>query len=133
MTALSAQPFERIWVPDSLSVTVLRTDRSRAWLRAVGELDMTGARVLSEALSQQRELGRRYVRIDLSDIAFLDSAGMRALAVEHASFLLRRGTLIISGLSSRARRLLRLVGLDRELFLLEPFAEVTSRELSAVR
>jgi anti-anti-sigma factor len=133
VTAFSAPPFERIWVPDSLTVTVLRSEHTRAWLRAVGALDMTGTRVLCDVLAQQRELGRRYVRIDLSDIAFLDSAGMHALAVEHASFLRRRGTLIISGLSDRARRLLRIVGLDRELFLLEPFAEVTAGELAATR
>jgi anti-anti-sigma factor len=132
MTALSVPPFERIWGPDSLTVTVLRSDQTRASLRAVGDLDMTGADVLSAALAGQRELGRRFVRLDLTDVTFLDTAGVRALAGEHVAFLRTRGTLIIAGLTARARRLLEMVGLDRELLILEPFAEVPT-PLTVVR
>jgi anti-anti-sigma factor len=126
MTALHDPTVERGWASDTLSVTVLRSDNLRASLRAVGDLDALGAGVLSAALVEQRELGRRYVRLDLSDVWFLDSAGMRVLAAEHTAFLGRRGTLIITGLTARARQLLVLVGLDRELLLLDPFAPVTA-------
>lgn len=125
MTALHDPSAERSWAPDTLTVTVLRSDALRASLRAVGDLDAVGATILADALSQQRDLGRRYVRLDMSDIDFLDSAGMRVLAAEHGVFLRGRGTLIITGLTLRARRLLELVGLDRELLLLEPLASVT--------
>ena len=116
---------ERSWTPDTLTVTVLRSDALRASLRAVGDLDAVGAAILSDALGRQRDLGRRFVRLDMSDIVFLDTAGMRVLAAEHGAFLRGRGTMIVTGLTARARRLLQLVGLDRELLLLEPFAPVT--------
>lgn len=126
ITALHETTTDGGWASDALTVTVLRSDAVRASLRAVGDLDAVGADVLSAALTQQRELGRRYVRLDLSDLTFLDSAGMRILAAEHAAFLRRRGTLILSGLTPRARGLMALVGLDRELLLLEPFAPVST-------
>ena len=126
MASSTAPPAARTWTPEALTVTVLRSDTLRASLRAVGELDGVGALALSAALLEQRELGRRYVRLDLSDVGFLDSTGMRVLAAEHTAFLRRRGTLLITGLTARARRLLELVGLDRELLLLEPFAQVSA-------
>ena len=130
MTAVNEATAERSWAQDGLTLTVLRSDSLRSSLRAVGELDAVGAAVLSAALGEQRELGRRYIRLDMSDIAFLDSAGMRVLAAEHGAFLRRRGTLIITGLTGRARRVLELVGLDRELLLLDPFAPVSALQPS---
>ena len=126
MTDLNGPSNDRTWAPEVLTVTVLRSDALRASLRIVGELDAVGAVELSAALSEQRGLGRRYIRLDLSGVAFLDSTGMRVLSAEHTAFLRGRGTMIITGLTPRARRLLELVRLDRELLLLEPFAPVTA-------
>jgi anti-anti-sigma factor len=114
---------DRVWGIEPLTTTVVKCDELRASLRAVGDLDLCGARTLDAVVGEQIACGRRFLRLDLSEVSFLDSAGMRALHSMHQDLLARRGTLIISGATERARRLLAVVGLDRELFLVDSYVD----------
>jgi anti-anti-sigma factor len=50
-----------------------------ARVRAIGELDMEGVPALAAEIAQVRESGCRQLVIDLSDLTFLDSSGLRCL------------------------------------------------------
>jgi anti-anti-sigma factor len=96
-------------------LTTLRQDQTRALVRAVGEWDLAAADALAEELRAHETAGRRFVRLDVSAVTFLDCACLDVLVGAHARFLAARGTLVLSGMTPRILRLLRLTGLDRVL------------------
>ena len=116
-------PFERVWGSDALTITVVKRDERRASLRLVGDLDLCGAGILHAWLAAELRAGRRYLRLDLSELSFIDSCGIRVLHEMHRAALAERGTLLLVGATPRTMRLLALVGLDRELFLVDGFVE----------
>ena len=59
-------------------------ERDAASIRTVGELDLGTVPILAEHVAQLREAGCRHLTFDLSDLAFLDSSGLRFLLVCHA-------------------------------------------------
>lgn len=62
--------------PDSLRCDVSR-ERDRASVRTVGELDLATAPILSAQIADLRQAGCRHVIVDLSDLTFIDSTGLR--------------------------------------------------------
>lgn len=109
-----------------LVVSTLRQDTLWVTLRASGELDLDTSRVLADALASQLAGGRRYVRLDLSELAFCDCAGLDVLVQAHQRFLTARGTLRLTGVGPRIMRLVKLTGLDRTLFAVFVAAALTS-------
>jgi anti-sigma B factor antagonist len=89
----------------------------RGRLRLTGELDAQAAPLLVQTVRQLRDWGYRYLVLDLSGLSFLSAAGMHAL--QTADRLLRgaAGGLVVAHPTDRARRLLRLTGLDTILTL----------------
>ena len=120
--ALSGQ----CWSGFGLTLTVTKRDTLRANVRLAGDLDLASARLLSAALEHELDSGRRYLRLDLSGLAFLDTAGVQALVEAHWLFLQRRGTLILLGLRPTARRLIGLTGSDQTLLIAADHAVVTA-------
>jgi anti-anti-sigma factor len=98
------------WSGFGLTLTVSKSDARRANVRLVGDLDLASAKLLTAALEHEVDLGRRYLRLDLSGLGFLDTAGLQALLDAHWMLLGRRGTLILLGLTRHARRLMDLTG-----------------------
>lgn len=86
-----------------------------SWLRVAGELDLATVGRLAAVLEQQYQAGRCFARLDLSEVSFLDCAGLGVLVHAHHRFL-AHGTLILTGVSPRIQRLLELTGLDQVLF-----------------
>ena len=117
MTHLSEALSGQCWEGFGLTLTVTKSDDLRANVRLAGDLDLASARLLIAALEHELDCGRRYLRLDLSGLSFLDSAGVAALVDVHWAFLERRGTVIIIGIRPRARRLLSLTGTDRVLLV----------------
>lgn len=89
----------------------------RANVRLVGDLDLASSKLLTAALEHELASGRRFVRLDLSGLGFLDSAGLRALLDAHWMFLSKRGTLILLGLNRHARRLAAITHTDEVLLI----------------
>ena len=52
-------------------------------LSVTGELDMNTVDVLSERVQQRLDAGALSILIDLSDLAFMDSSGLRLLIALH--------------------------------------------------
>ena len=90
----------------------VRCDASQPELRLAGELDAASAPLLGACLEHHLDLGRQFVRADLSGLAFVDTSGLEVLTEAHQAFSAGRGTLILTGLNARTRRLVHLVGLD---------------------
>jgi anti-sigma B factor antagonist len=105
------------WTGFGLTLTVTKSDAMRANVRLAGDLDLASAQVLSAALEHELDSGRRFVRLDLSGLAFLDSAGLKALVDLHWMFLGKRGTLILLGLGRQARRLATITATDQVLLI----------------
>jgi anti-anti-sigma factor len=117
MPQLRAAPSGQCWSGFGLTLTVTKSDDFRANVRLAGDLDLASARLLCAALEHELDSGRRYLRLDLSGLSFIDSAGVAALVDALWAFLERRGTVIILGISARARLLLELTATDSILFV----------------
>ena len=94
------------------SFTTIREDRSRALVRVVGDWDLANADALAALLDEHDRAGRRFVRLDVSAVTFLDCACLEVLVAAHRRLLAARGTLVLTGVPARLTRLLRLAGLD---------------------
>ena len=84
----------------------ISTDRTGTLLVA-GDLDMAGAPVLDAAL---RALDVADLRIDLSEVTFLDSSGVNVI-VAALNDRHDHGGLVLSAVSPRARRTLEISGI----------------------
>jgi anti-anti-sigma factor len=65
-------------VPEGLRCHV-EPDRERVIVRAVGEVDLATVAVLEEPLNELRAGGFTTIEIDLREVTFLDSTGLRLL------------------------------------------------------
>jgi anti-anti-sigma factor len=82
-------------------------------LALVGELDVTNADEVEEAVRIAWQDPSSYLVFDLSGLMFMDSAGVRVLvrtrrrATEHA------GTVVLAGPTSSVSRIIEITGLDQ--------------------
>jgi anti-sigma B factor antagonist len=111
----------------SFEVTVLQTDATRAVVALEGELDLANAGLLIGVLTNQLEIGHRYVRLDLSDLDFADACGLSAIVDAHNAFLAAHGNLVLTGVGPRIARLIALTHLEPALFVMAEPGEQTAR------
>lgn len=102
--------------PVGFELAVVGADPLRATVRASGEFDLAARDSIVEVLGRQRDSGRAIVRLDVTDVTFMDCSCLRALVEEHQRFLAARGQLVLTGVGPRTNRLLKLTGLDQILF-----------------
>ncbi|MCW2856527.1 MAG: Anti-anti-sigma factor [Marmoricola sp.] len=98
-------------------LTVVDLDPLRAAICAVGELDIAARQDLADVLHQQDVAGRRFVRLDLSQVTFLDCSCLGVLLASHRRFLELHGLLVLSGVDDAVARILRVTGLEETLFI----------------
>lgn len=108
----------------SLETSIVTLNPSLAIIRLRGELDCATAELLTAVLANQRANGRRYLRLDLSALEFLDCAGLNAIVRAHHHALASRGTLVLTGLPQHVCRLLRIAGLDNVLCIADGLADL---------
>jgi anti-anti-sigma factor len=85
-----------------------------ARVTVVGELDLACAARFDSTMSGAFELGDRW-EIDLGEVLFVDSSGVRCLVRAWRESLRRGAPVAIVGASEPVLRVLRLSGLDRYL------------------
>ncbi|HKC28685.1 MAG TPA: STAS domain-containing protein [Jatrophihabitans sp.] len=100
-----------------LEVTVTAADATNATVRVQGEMDLATAELVTAALDSQLTAGRRFVRLDLSALRFLDGTGLDVLVRAHNRFLAERGSLVLTGVGTRVARLLSITHLDEALLV----------------
>lgn len=86
-----------------------------------GELDLTTCEALQQHVAVLVDPGKQ-VLMDLRDVTFMDSTGLRTLWTIHQSMLAQGGRLRLRALSESVRRVLDLTHLDG-FFEIEPVAE----------
>jgi anti-sigma B factor antagonist len=108
--------------PGALDVTVVVSEKT-AVVRAAGELDMATVPELATVLEG---LERECVRIvlDVSDLAFIGSTGLRLALIEHDRATADGFEFVIAGANGRVLEVLRLTGLDVALPLAPDVASV---------
>lgn len=127
VTATSAGPSEAPAGPRpsgcSMSVRTVRFDDTNALVKVNGELDLSTAAPLWAVLDSHLAAGRRFLRLDLSGVTFLDATALTGITRAHKELLARRGTLVVTGVRSLVGRVLRMTGLDEVLFVGGPRAD----------
>ncbi|GAB7188640.1 hypothetical protein ATKI12_8471 [Kitasatospora sp. Ki12] len=83
-------------------------------VRANGEIDLDTAPVLRRALAAALESHREVV-LDLSEVTFMDCAGLGTLVQARNQADRSGGRLVLRGAGRRVVRLLKLTGLHRRL------------------
>src|SRR4051794_40665158 len=106
-----------------VSVETAGCDRLRALIKVTGELDLSTAAPLWAVLQGHVESGRRFLRLDVSEVTFLDPTALSGITQVHRELLRRRGTLVITGVRSLVARVLGMTGLDEVLFVSGPRAD----------
>ena len=91
----------------NFDITVAASDDT-VTLLLVGEVDIAVQRKLHEALIEAQE-GARELIIDMSEVTFLDSAGINALV--WAWRRAREGRVKVAGASGHVRQVLEITGL----------------------
>ncbi|MEZ5184093.1 MAG: STAS domain-containing protein [Acidimicrobiales bacterium] len=93
------------------------SDASRPSVLVVrGELDAVSAPQLRRALDDARSAGADEVRIDLSDVTFIDSSGLQAITAALRELRDEGRDLRVEGASRAVRRIFEVTGL-RNLLL----------------
>jgi anti-anti-sigma factor len=115
----SALDFPRVqtWTGHGLTITVTTQHTLQAAVCVAGELDLASSSLLGACLENQLDTGRRYTRVDLSGVDFVDVAGLNAILDAHETYLRRRGMLILGALSPKVERLVGLVGAEDDLLI----------------
>lgn len=90
-------------------------------LEVAGRVDSTTATQLGEALNEVIDEGRNRLVLDLENVEYMSSAGLRELvsALKRVNNLAGTGDLRLANPSDRVREVLELAGLD-EIFKIYP-------------
>lgn len=88
-----------------------------AWLRPVGRIDAANAPELDAELQALSSQGAEAIWIDLSQVSYLSSSGLRVLLLAHRRQQARGGRLVVCNSAPKVARVLRMAGLDRILDL----------------
>jgi anti-sigma B factor antagonist len=98
---------------DSLTVTI----ESDGTVVAVGDIDMAGGPLLEASIARREVEGP--VVIDLSQVVFIDSSGLRTLLAASRRARERTDTVVLRSPSREVARLLEITG-TASLFTIEP-------------
>ncbi len=84
-----------------------------------GELDLLGAPLLQAEIENPEIDDAEMVVLDLQDLRFIDSAGLRTILAAHERSQRRGQTFALSRGSAQVQRLLSIAGLDEYLRIIE--------------
>src|SRR4051794_13383610 len=92
-----------------LSVTTSSSD-GQTVIAAVGEVDAASADVLRSAIFEVVDGGQSNVAVDMSDVSFIDSSGLRVLIAGYKAAEAAGGALTVQSPSDAVVRLLEITG-----------------------
>jgi len=115
---MSALPLESVGSDEHLHIDV-RTAPDRVVLSLHGELDLLGAPLLQQRI-EQTDLGERPILVlDLGDLQFVDSAGLRVILAAHEGARQRGQEFALTRGSEQVQRLLSIAGVDERLRIVD--------------
>jgi anti-anti-sigma factor len=90
----------------------VREQSGRAWhVTGRGELDAATAPLLANRVDELIAAGTTFVVLDLSEVSFVDSSGLRAIIESGRHLEARDGRLVIDGMSPAVERILEVTSL----------------------
>ena len=96
--------------PDAYGIEVRESVAGALVLALIGEFDLAAAAALREQLDAAKATADRGVVLDLAEVTFVDSAGLRELLRAHQALAAERKGLVLIGLQPAVIRLLELTG-----------------------
>jgi anti-anti-sigma factor len=111
---LTPLPFEGVGSEEHLRIEV-RTAPDRVVLELHGELDLLGAPLLQEQIDEADLDARGILVLDLQDLQFIDSAGLRVVLVAHGNARRHGREFAVTKGSDQVQRLLSIAGVDERL------------------
>ena len=99
-------------MPDILSLSATTMPDGSHLITVGGEIDLSNATQLAEYIVQFEQGD---VELDLTDVTFVDSSGLRALLAAHERIKRGGARLVVRKASDRVLRVLGMAGLDAVL------------------
>jgi anti-sigma B factor antagonist len=96
-----------------------RHERDRVVVGLHGELDLLSVPLLQAEIESSEFEGSEMVVLDLQDLRFIDSAGLRVILAAHKRSQQRGQAFALSRGSAQVQRLLSIAGLDEHLRIIE--------------
>jgi anti-sigma B factor antagonist len=112
-------------------LSTVTADSARAWIRLCGEIDAALAPALSDLVDEHVAADRRYLRLEMSAVTFMDTTVLGVILAAHHRLLRSRGTLILTGVRKPVSRLLALTQLDQQLFVSGPRSDLDAATTSS--
>jgi anti-sigma B factor antagonist len=110
-------------VGEHLRIDVLR-ERNGVVLGLHGELDLVGAPLLQAEIENPEIDGTAMVVLDLQDLQFIDSAGLRVILAAHERSQQRGQAFALTRGSQQVQRLLAIAGVNEHLRIVESADEM---------
>ncbi len=107
------QPPTRIYRVAGLDVLVQHRDAEHTDVTLRGEMDLANRAALDSALNDVA--GRRHLRLDLSELTFLDCSALGALVTLRGQLRRHDTTVTLTAASPAVRRLIRLARLEQAM------------------
>jgi anti-sigma B factor antagonist len=107
-----------VLVDEHLQIDVYH-ERDRVVVGLRGELDLVGAPLLQTEMESLEIDGAEMVVLDLRELRFIDSAGLRVILAAHERSQQRGQAFALSRGSAQVQRLLSIAGLDEHLRIIE--------------
>ncbi|MBX3058428.1 MAG: STAS domain-containing protein [Anaerolineae bacterium] len=83
-----------------------------ALVKAAGRIDSSNAAQFDATLKDVLAGGYENIALDLSEISYMSSAGLRAIVAAHRECAKKRGSLVLAAPSERVSEVFSLAGLD---------------------
>jgi anti-sigma B factor antagonist len=88
-----------------------------------GRLDLPAARALEDALEELADAGRAQVVVDLAEVNYVASAGLKALLTGLRRARLLNGDVRLAGMDERVREVFEMAGFDQIFGIFSTHAE----------
>lgn len=114
----------------TITIHTKQVNEGCATVALVGRLDASNAQTLKESLEQLINGGVTHLVVDLSQVPFIDSAGLAALVSALKATRRVGGYVMLSGVQPQARTVFSLTMLD-QVFAIHPSIEAALDSLEA--
>ncbi len=113
---------DRVTTPERMRIELridVRHERDRIVLRLFGELDLASAPLLQSEIESAEEGAAQPVVLDLENLEFIDSTGLRIILAAHERSQERGQTLALTRGSQQVQRIMAITGIDQQLRIIE--------------
>lgn len=111
-----------------MELSITQSGDARGWwaVAAAGEIDIASASQLDEALDAAVSAGHTRIAVDLRDVSFMDSTGLRSLITVDRRLNELNGALALVAPGGAARRLLEVAGVTGVLRIVDSIEDLPS-------